>query len=484
VPNERIDGLYLNGVTYSGLVAAPSGATYASELTTSKGLWDAGDRAIAVGSVRLTIVASTTKVYYVPAPGQSYSPGELAGWELTITSGLGATNQYDITDNDVDGGGTYLVLDGATPLDPEVCPDLEVLSSPSNTRVYYDPIPAVGYYSDDTLAGLVLRFTEGEAAGQEFDIVGNGSNLQGHYIDVSGDTTFPSELLQEGDVDSIDSTTKFYYSGVTFGEAALIGYTLVITSGTAQGEEREISYNTDTYIQTTTNLPAGFAATDTFTIKDIMHVCDTAELENVAAALDQPKHFGVAHYTVAGYPSYDRVVTVGPFSEYHSHWLVGSVSLTPPEPEPNFTFTLNWSLWNAADDVKAYEAQDPIEIEGTYVTVPLALSSYVGSYIWLSGEMQAWYSGTAVGVDPLVTEDSAAGGVTDPDNGSGSDLYTFRIKYFSGLQDGSGADWPEMPVIWKPNASPPEEPGWAVDFDEFSYFAISGSVDHVVLTIV
>ncbi len=105
VPNERIDGLYLNGVSYSGLVAAPSGATYASELTTSKGLWDAGNRAVAVGSIRLTIVASTTKVYYVPDPGQSYSPGQLTGWELTITSGLGATNQYDITDNDVDGDG-------------------------------------------------------------------------------------------------------------------------------------------------------------------------------------------------------------------------------------------------------------------------------------------------------------------------------------------------------------------------------------------
>ncbi len=212
VPNERIDGLYLSGVTYSGLAAAPSAATYASELTTSKGLWDAGDRAGgATDPIRLTTVASTTKVYYVGLLGQSYSAGEMAGWELTISTGLGATNQYDITGNGADADGTYLTLDGGTPLDPEVCPDLEVLSNPATTRVYYDPVPAVSYYSDDTLGGLILRFTEGEAAGQEFDIVGNGSNPSGYYIDVSDDTEFPAELMQEGDVDSIDSTTQFSY---------------------------------------------------------------------------------------------------------------------------------------------------------------------------------------------------------------------------------------------------------------------------------
>jgi len=91
------------------------------------------------------------------------------------------------------------------------------------------------------------------------------------------------------------------------GEGDLTGYTLVITSGTANGDEREISFNTDTYIQTTTNLPTGFAATDTFAIKDIMHVCDLGELENPGLALDRPRHFGVAPYTVA---SGDRVITV------------------------------------------------------------------------------------------------------------------------------------------------------------------------------
>jgi len=453
VPNERITGLYLDrGVVYNNnlaLPAAPSGGTYFSELTAAKGLWDAGRRGGVLGTIRLTVVASTTKVYYVTPLSVYYSPGQLTGYTLTITSGLGDTNTYDITDNDVDGGGTYLVLDGATPLDDEVCADLEVVSNPTTTRVYYDPVPAVSYYPDNTLGGMILRFTEGEAAGQEFDIVGNGQNPSGYYIDVSGDTELPAALMQEDDADSIPTTTKFYYSTISFGEAFLVGHTLVITSGTADGDEREISYNgvdgTGTYIITTTNLPAGFAVADTFTIKDIMHVCDTAELENLAAALDQPEYFGVARHTVAGYPDYNVGFTVGPFAGHHYEYLVGRVYTghTSPTETHELRFSLYWDSWNATDGY--YESQDPVRVTATYVTVPLSLPTWLSTYAGVSQvhhsfEQAAWYTGdVGAGVDPLVVTEGEEG--TNIDNGSGSANYTFRVAYNSQRSD--------LPPVWR-----------------------------------
>ncbi len=463
-PAEIIDGLYLYGPSYSWRPAAPSGVSFASELYSGRGIFDAGTRYAVPGEIRLTVVASPTKVYYVPAPGTSYSPGEMAGWLLTITSGLGIGNTYNIVGNDADGGGTYLTLSGGTPLDPEVCADLEVTSNPTTTRVYYDPVVIASYYPDDTLGGLILRFTEGEAAGQEFDIVGNGSNPFGYYIDVSEDTEFPAELMQEGDVDSIDSTTQFSYSGVDFGEAALIGYTLVVTSGTALGEERMISYNTDTYIQTTTTLPTGFAAADTFAIKDIMNVCDTAEVENLLAGNDQRVHFGVVrNVKEASTGNNPKVVfTVGPFSNYHDDYLVGWIPTTLPVPAlTNFMFVLNYSTRKTEGGVTFYEAEEPIEFEGTHVTVPVARRFPIQPVEELSecGELQAWYSGVGTGVDPLVTARSAAGGPTDPDNGSGSDEYAFRIRYFSGLIGPGGQFWPELRSHWWRYTTPFQEFG-------------------------
>jgi len=478
VPNERIDGLYLYGVSYNGnpndpsdpmFPAAPSGATYYTELTSSKGIYDAGTRGGGgsggvIGSIRLTVVASPTKVYYQPPLGQSYYTGQLSGFRLDITSGLGNGNQYDILTNGSDFSGYYLTLDAGTPLDTNVCPDLEQVGLPSTTRIYYEPIVISQYYPDHTLGGMVLRFTAGEATGQEFDIVDNATIGGYHYIDVSEDTEFPTELNQEGTVDSIDSSTKFYYTDIDVGEGALVGETIQITSGTAAGEERVVDWNgedgTGTYIQTTTALPAGLAATDTFTIKDVMHVCDTADLVDLIGMNDTRTHFGVARYTDASYPSYNYVYTVGPFSNYHDDYLVGRI----PTGSTEFWFRLYWSSWNSADGV--YEAQDPIEIKGTQITTDIALHSYIGDRLWESGEIQAWYSGKGTGVDPLVTTRSAPGGPTDPDNGAGSDEYTFRIKYLSGL-----AGYPEIRSQWWRHTDPTTEFGEEYNFVNFNTFA-------------
>ncbi len=455
---ERIDGLRLYGPSYSWYPAAPSGATYAWELYSSKGIFDAGTRYAGPDGVRLTFVASPTKVYYIPEPGVSYDAGEMAGWELTITTGLGDGNNYLIDDNASDFGGTYITLDTGDPLDDEVCPDLEITSKPSDTRVYYDPIPAVSYYPNHTLGGFILRFSLGEARGQEFDIVDNSQTGFGYFIDVDED--LPTDLLQTLDADSIASTTKFYYSGATFDENELEGQVIVITSGTATGDEREISYNgtdgTGDYIETTTNLPAGFAATDTFELKDVMNVCDLAQVENVLAANDLPVHFGVVRNTPEASTGDNpmRVFTVGPFSNYHDDYLVGWIPTTCPNPEfDNFEFWLYYSTFDA-DQPDNYKSEDPIKAKGKHVTVPVARRSWEVEELSECGELQAWYSGVGTGVDPLVTARSAAGGPTDPDNGSGSDEYTFRIKYFSGTWN-----WPELRNHWWRHTTPYEEFG-------------------------
>jgi len=192
---------------------------------------------------------------------------------------------------------------------------------------------------------------------------------------------------------------------------------------------------------------------------------------------DRDYHFGCN----IEYPATrTMVITLGPFSNYYSEWLAGTIPTTSHSPSsPNYTFTVYW-----LSSGKPPTSGNPVEAKGTQITVPLAIrggspppaeKGYIGDAIWTSGEMQAWYSGEAVGTDPLMIEDSVPGGPTDPDNGSGSDLYTFRIKYFTG-----DWGWPEITCQWRGKH-------WAgssyhrVDFDYFAYRAIQSNgtdVDH------
>jgi len=558
VPNERIDGLYLYGINYNDEIAAPSGETYQSELTSSKGIWDAGRRASTAALPPVTILdiiePGRTRFYYSATRYGSpytYPAGSLAGVQLNITPVLTQVEEeYTVVDNGADYQGAYIIVD--TALSVNICRTLSVWDKPSATRVYYRGANLTTVqYQRTALAGRTLRFTRGVAAGNNYPIATNDNNLQGYYIDTTDD--LPGGILPAVTVLSVGSGTKFYYTGGPYLDDELIGQTMLFTTGAAAGEERVITDNgTDPtgetwiqsatalptllptltvasvpeatkfyytgyahptgslaglslmfdtiagvppatptvmtietndvdaggrYITVTEDLPAGLMATDTLHVNDVvriedqMHVCDIGWLEDVTHANDRPAHFGVARYTVAGYPDYDYVITVGPFSNYHSDYLVGRIPTTNASPGGNFRFRLYWSTWNSAEDAKYYESQGAIEVEGTQLTTPIALRSYVGNSVPNCGELQAWYSGMASGLDPLVTTRSAPGGPTDPDNGSGSDEYTFRIKFFSGLDAGAWGQWPEIRSQWWRHTDPTQQFGDDYNFVTFNYFA-------------
>ncbi len=547
VPQERVDGLFLSGVSYSTKPAAPSGASYSKALTLAGGMWTAG-RAVATGTWNIRLYNPSPdrkKIYFVS--WQPFAPGALGAYDLVVNNPLGQFGPYTVLTNDSDTIGTYITL--ATALDARVCANLDIYANPAPDLVYYEGVVTLAQYLTGSLFGETLRFTRGVAAGQNFLIESNSSDATGYFIDTDDD--LPFGLLPIRTVVSIPTTTKFYYIGGAFGPGSLAGQRMkFLTAPTASQTIRILGNGTDlasgaTWITTTTplpltllkqltvtataakkiyytgnvyaagsldvltleitdglaantvltvdsngqdgggtfvttieDLPAGLAAADHFHLRDLFeiqdqaHVMDPAQLFDAVHANDLPQHFGVS-WSPSGLFSW---ITVGPFSGFHSDWLVGTV----PGGSSTFRFTMFWSSWVSDEEYPAggyYQGQPPIIWTGTQTTVPLALHSAVGNFISASGEMQAWYSGQATGVDPLSVTRAVTGAATEPDNGAGGDAYTFRLKYFSGL-----SGWPELRSAWQSYATPTSEfgeNGNFVDFNFFSYDVIkNGIVDH------
>lgn len=203
VPTERIDGLYLYGVSYSGMEAAPSGETYANELTGEGGIWDAGRRSETMPPVPVTILdivePGRTKFYYSATRyGQPYTYpwGSLAGQQLTITPALtGVAEQFTVLSNGSDYQGYYIIVDSALSVD--VCRELSVWAKPSATRVYYQGADLTTVqYPWGVLAGRTLRFTQGVAAGRNFPIATNANDTYGYYIDIVAAEDEEDNLLE------------------------------------------------------------------------------------------------------------------------------------------------------------------------------------------------------------------------------------------------------------------------------------------------
>ncbi len=180
---------------------------------------------------------------------------------------------------------------------------------------------------------------------------------------------------------------------------------------------------------------------------------------------DQPEYFGVAPYTVAGYPDYEYVFTVGPFAGHHYDYLVGRVYTGHESPSEthDFRFTLYWDAWDSTSG--SYVAQTPVQVSGTYITLPVPLPWWLSSHAGVSEvqdsfEQPAWYSGdVGAGVDPLVVTEGEEG--TNIDNGSGSANYTFRLAYNSQRSD--------LPPVWRvtPDRTMPGENYPYVRFDSY-----------------
>ncbi len=137
------------------------------------------------------------------------------------------------------------------------------------------------------------------------------------------------------------------------------------------------------------------------------------------------------NYTVAGYPDYEYVFTVGPFAGHHYDYLVGRVYTGHESPSEthDFRFTLYWDAWDSTSG--SYVAQTPVQVSGTYITLPVPLPWWLSSHAGVSEvqdsfEQPAWYSGdVGAGVDPLVVTEGEEG--TNIDNGSGSATPVWRV---------------------------------------------------------
>ena len=181
----------------------------------------------------------------------------------------------------------------------------------------------------------------------------------------------------------------------------------------------------------------------------------------------QLTHFGVYQAGSNG----NWTLTIGPFSRYASSLLVGTMNTTGP-----FRFRLTYETYSTS--THSYGSPATIYANGNHITTPVAVPGPSNPYVPLvtdSGELQAWTSGMGTGLDPLtVTKDGVVDGT---DNGSGSDRYTFRTRYFSGL-----SGMPELPIMWR--SANHGSGGYHVDFDRYAYnfYTSGGTHDHALKT--
>ncbi|MGI5817193.1 MAG: carboxypeptidase regulatory-like domain-containing protein [Armatimonadota bacterium] len=161
----------------------------------------------------------------------------------------------------------------------------------------------------------------------------------------------------------------------------------------------------------------------------------------------------------------NHTLTIGPFSHYEWELLVGRMGVTN-QNGARFRFRMTYQTYSTTDHAygSTQTVYSPI---ATQITTPLAvpragIHNQSGvDQLWTSGEMQAWYSGVGTGVDPLTVTRSASGSTHNQDDGAGSDRFTFRTRYFSGLYN-----WPALPCIWRSDHHG-NEGGRYVSFDTY-----------------
>lgn len=161
-----------------------------------------------------------------------------------------------------------------------------------------------------------------------------------------------------------------------------------------------------------------------------------------------------------------RTMTVGPFAAYHNDWLVGSLPITTGS---TITLYLYWQEWTGTAYAPRTATANFIHRTTPVPTNPTGARPFLPDF----GEFQGWNSGEATEVDPLVVKRSASGSLTNPDNGSSSDEFEFRVKYFSGR-----TSWPELQPQWRRWRSNGGGYGSGyANFDQFAEACIAGNLD-------
>jgi|GEM_PF-4688960 len=178
--------------------------------------------------------------------------------------------------------------------------------------------------------------------------------------------------------------------------------------------------------------------------------------------LSQRAQFGV--YLSGSHGDY--VITVGPFSRYEYSLLCGRMNQSGP-----FRFRLDYETYNTTSH--GYVGNSAVYANGTHVTTPVVVQGRSNprvSLVQSAGELQAWTSGVGTGLDPLTVTKAGVPDATD--NGSGSDRYTFRTRYFSGL-----SGMPALPALWR--ADNHGSGDYHIDFDRYAFtFLTTGTHNH------
>jgi hypothetical protein len=140
--------------------------------------------------------------------------------------------------------------------------------------------------------------------------------------------------------------------------------------------------------------------------------------------------YGVAVDDRSGGGTGNVTFTVGPFSGFNSTYLVGRLQVGVVHGAAGwdinfpFRFRLTYQKWDNGN--KVYVTQPAIEVAGPqgYDCCPITPSTGLGA----SGEVMYWYSSNGAGIDPLAPSGEDP---SDPDNGSSSTDYTFKMVYWN-----------------------------------------------------